>query len=104
MCVWNDDKAHIHENCFIVFTAKYLNLIMDIQTEKLSLIKWLTEVTEPSIIAKFTALKNDQTIDWWDQISEDEKAEIAEGIADIEKGNVSSHEEVMAKYQKWRSK
>jgi len=77
---------------------------MDIQAEKLNLIKWLTEVTEPSVIKRFIALKNDQPADWWDQISEEEKAEIEEGLAEAERGDVLSHEEVMSKYQKWRSK
>ncbi len=77
---------------------------MDIQIEKLNLIKWLTDVQEPSVIERFIALKNDQQGDWWEQISEDEKSEIEEGLAQADKGEVFSHEEVMSKYQKWRSK
>lgn len=76
---------------------------MDIQAEKLNLIKWLTEVEEPSVIERFIALKNQQSADWWDEISEEHKAEIEEGIAQADRGEVFSHEEVMAKYQKWRS-
>jgi predicted transcriptional regulator len=77
---------------------------MDIQAEKLNLIKWLTEVQEPSVIERFIALKNDQQMDWWDQIDPEEKSEIEEGLAQADKGEVFTHEEVMAKYQKWRSK
>jgi len=77
---------------------------MDIQAEKLNLIKWLTEVNGPSVIKRFIALKNDQGQDWWDQISEDEKTEIEEGLAQADNGEVFSHEEVMTKYQKWRLK
>ncbi|MDB5132303.1 MAG: hypothetical protein JWR02_2052 [Mucilaginibacter sp.] len=77
---------------------------MDIQVEKLNLIKWLTEVEEPSVIKQFIALKNEQQKDWWDEISEDERAAIEEGLAEADRGDVLSHEEVMAKYQKWRSK
>ena len=72
---------------------------MDIQAEKLNLIKWLAEVNEPSIIERFMALKNKQQDDWWDQISEDEKSEIDEGLAQADKGEVFSHEEIMTKYQ-----
>jgi predicted transcriptional regulator len=77
---------------------------MDIQAEKLKLINWLTDVTEPSVIKRFIALKNDQAADWWDQISEEERAEIEEGLAEADRGEVLSHEEVMSKYDKWRSK
>ena len=77
---------------------------MDIQLEKLNLIKWLTDVDEPSVIERFIALKNQQQGDWWNDISEDERMEIDEGLAQADRGEVLSHEEVMAKYDKWRSK
>ena len=77
---------------------------MDIQAEKLNLIKWLTDVKEPSIISQFVALRKKQQADWWDIISEEEKDEIIEGIAQADNGDVLPHEEVMAKYEKWRSK
>lgn len=77
---------------------------MDIQAEKLNLIKWLTDVNEPSIISQFVALRKKQEADWWDNISEEEKDEIIEGIVQADNGDVLPHEEVMAKYEKWRSK
>ena len=77
---------------------------MDIQAEKLNLIKWLTEVEETSVIEQFIVLKNKQQSDWWDEISDEEKAEIEVGLAEDDRGEVLSNEEVMAKYQKWRSK
>ncbi|HEX3385142.1 MAG TPA: hypothetical protein VHS53_08145 [Mucilaginibacter sp.] len=77
---------------------------MDIQAEKLSLIQWLAGVNEPSVIKRFIALKKEQQVDWWDEIDAEERAEIEEGLAQDDRGEVLSHEEVMAKYQKWRSK
>ncbi|HEY8999864.1 MAG TPA: hypothetical protein VIM89_00830 [Mucilaginibacter sp.] len=77
---------------------------MDIQAEKLELIRWLADINEPSIIKRFIALKKKQQSDWWDHISMDEKTEIEEGLAQADSGEVIPHEEVMAKYQKWRSK
>jgi len=77
---------------------------MDIQAEKLNLIKWLADINEPAIIKRFVALKKKQQTDWWDMISAEEKSEIEEGLAQADKGELIPHEEVMAKYQKWRSK
>lgn len=77
---------------------------MDIQAEKLDLIKWLADIEEPAVLQKLIALKNDQQTDWWDLIDDEEKAEIEEGLAEADRGNVISHEEVMAKYKKWLSK
>ncbi|MCC8425333.1 hypothetical protein [Mucilaginibacter sp. UR6-11] len=77
---------------------------MDIQAEKLDLIRWLTQVTEPSTIKRFMALKQKEQGDWWDEISESEKLEIEEGLAQADAGKVLPHKEVMAKYEKWLSK
>lgn len=77
---------------------------MDIQVEKLNLIKWITEVEEPPVIEQFIALKNEQKKDWWNEISNNEKVEIDRGLAEADKGDILSHEEVIAKHQKWRSK
>jgi predicted transcriptional regulator len=75
---------------------------MDIQTEKLQLIEWLARLNNTSIIKRFIALKKEQEKDWWDQLSKEEKAEIEEGLAQADKGELVPHKEVMAKYKKWR--
>ena len=77
---------------------------MDIQTEKLNLIKWLINVNEPSVIGQFIALKQKQETDWWDDISLEEKNEIEEGLSQADAGQLITHEEAMAKYDKWRTK
>lgn len=75
---------------------------MDIQAEKLRLIAWLAELNDVKTIMEFITLKNEKQADWWDQISEEERAEIEEGLAQADKGEFISHEDVMAKYKKWR--
>ncbi|MBS1527210.1 MAG: hypothetical protein JST19_16275 [Bacteroidetes bacterium] len=77
---------------------------MDIQAEKLNLIQWLAGLNEPSIIKRFVALKKEQQVDWWDEIDDDERAEIEEGLAQADQGELLSHEDVMSKYQKWCKK
>ena len=77
---------------------------MDIQAEKPLLIKWLTDINEPSIIKRFIALKKAEETDWWDTIDEEEKADIEEGLKQADSGKLIPHDEVMAKYDKWRTK
>ncbi len=77
---------------------------MDIQAEKLSLIKWLTDVTEPSVIEQFIALKNHQQSDWWNEVDKEERDEIEEGLRQADAGKILLHEDVMKKYNQWRSK
>jgi predicted transcriptional regulator len=73
---------------------------MDIKAEKLDLIQWLTQLTDKKIINEIKALRKEKS-DWWNDISNEEKAEIEEGLAQANKGEVVSHEQVMTKYDKW---
>lgn len=74
---------------------------MDIQAEKLQLIQWLAGLNDSSILDEFITLKKSKEIDWWDETSSEERLEIKEGLMQADKGEVTPHEEVMAKYQKW---
>ena len=75
-------------------------------------IKWiqseLSQVTDPELISAFKSLltyrKRQVTRDWWDEISEDERAEINEGIRQADNGEVISNEEVKKSYNKWLSR
>lgn len=73
---------------------------MDLQTRKINIINWLTQLNDEEIVSKIEKMQR-STPDWWDTLSDEEKAEIEQGLSDIENGNVKTHEEVMAKYKKW---
>ena len=78
---------------------------MDLQAD----INWikaeLMKVKDPELISAFKSLlkyrKKKVQADWWDEISDKEKAEIEEGIKQIEQGDYLTHEEVMANPRKW---
>lgn len=74
---------------------------MDIQAEKLQLIEWIAGLHDTSILEEFITLKKSKEVDWWDEITEEERLEIQEGLNQADKGKVISHEQAMAKYQKW---
>ena len=74
---------------------------MDIIAEKLRLIEWLARLNDADILKEFIRLKNEKEKDWWDELSEEERAEIEEGLAQAERGDVMPHDEVMNKYRKW---
>ena len=71
---------------------------MDILNEKLQLIEWLAKLNNTAVLKEFIALKKEQEKDWWDQIGVEEKAEIEEGLAQANRGEVVSHKEVMDRY------
>jgi hypothetical protein len=39
--------------------------------------------------------------DWWDELSEEEQKEIEEGLAELDRGEYISNEEVMKYFDKW---
>ena len=74
---------------------------MDIQTEKIRLIEWLAGLNDVKTLNEFITLKKQKEIDWWDEISTDERVDIEEGLAQADRGEVTPHGKVMNKYKKW---
>jgi ABC-type cobalamin/Fe3+-siderophores transport system ATPase subunit len=75
---------------------------MDVQTEKLRLIAWLAELNDAKTILEFISLKNKTQQAWWNEIGDEERAEIEKGLAQADKEELVAHEVMMAKYKKWR--
>jgi predicted transcriptional regulator len=75
---------------------------MNIENEKKILIEWLSKINDESLIEKIMLLKeNFKDDDWWQEISEEEKASIERGLEDSAKGHVISHDSVKKNYEKW---
>jgi len=74
---------------------------INIQNTKIELIQWLTFLDDKSLLQKIIDLRNNQTKDWWNNISESEKDSIKKGISDSEKGKLNSHSEARKVYEKW---
>lgn len=70
-----------------------------ISDRKLELAQWLLAIDDEALLAQIEALMQTTTgqPDWWDELSEEEKAEVKEAEADLAAGRVFSHEEVMEK-------
>lgn len=73
---------------------------MNIETRKVSIISWITRLNDEGILSKIESLQNNEP-DWWDLISDEEKSEIEQGLAEIERSETKTHDEVMSKYKKW---
>ena len=74
---------------------------MDIQAEKIRLIEWLAGLNDTKTLSEFISLKKKKEMDWWDEISAEEKREIEEGLRQADNGELIPDEEVMSKYDKW---
>ena len=73
---------------------------MNIEKRKIGLINWLSQLQDEGMIMRLESLRNEKQ-DWWHTISDEERAEIEEGLSQADNGEVIPHEEVMEKYKKW---
>lgn len=67
---------------------------------KLELIQWLNKLTDVETLTYLKVIKDsrENKTDWWDDLSEEQKAGITRGLTDIEAGRIHSHEEIIRKY------
>ena len=66
-------------------------------TKYLSLLNSRQKKTVLSVVKNFAAEQKD----WWDEISKEQQVAIDESIAEMKKGKLTPHNEVMKKYSKW---
>lgn len=75
---------------------------LEIEKEKLKIIKWVTELKDDTAIEKLKMLRErPKEKDWWDEITDEEREAIDKGLADIKAGRVKSHKEAKKLYAKW---
>ncbi|WP_163400788.1 hypothetical protein [Flavobacterium fluviatile] len=72
---------------------------MDIQSEKLELIKMLADTKDHAIIKSIRKIFKKKQKDWWDDLTDEQKAEIEEGERQIERGEFVLYEDMMKKHR-----
>jgi predicted transcriptional regulator len=76
---------------------------MNIQTEKLDLIEWISKLNGTLIIDKLRELKDDysKSKDWQDTLKKEEIDSINRGLKDFEEGKIHSHDTARKVYEKY---
>lgn len=72
--------------------------IMDIELEKLELIKLLEATNDATIIASIKKIFNASKKDFWEELTEAQKLDIEEGERQIERGEFVDFDEFIQKY------
>lgn len=72
---------------------------MDIQLEKLEIIKQLLETNDETIIKSIKKVFTKEKKDFWEELTEEQKAEIEESEKQIERGEFSLYDDFMKKYR-----
>jgi|WetSurMetagenome_2_1015567.scaffolds.fasta_scaffold117866_3 hypothetical protein len=73
---------------------------MNIQAEKLEIVKMILETENPSLLESIKKLfKKAAKADFWDTLPKDQKEDILKGIEEIEKGDMVDYEDFMKKFK-----
>jgi hypothetical protein len=74
---------------------------MNIQAEKIEIMKLILETENPSILESVKNIFNKcKTEDFWETLSKDQKEDILQGIKEVENGEVVDYENLMSKHRK----
>jgi len=69
---------------------------MDIPSLKLDLVQKILNTKNPSLLNKINHIfQKEVEEDWWDQLPQEVKNSIFEGIQDIEEGRILTHNQVI---------
>lgn len=74
---------------------------MDLEARKYQFIQKLVKVEDERILEKLELVLKANQDDWFDELTESEKKEIQIGLDQAEKGEFTSHEDVMKRFSKW---
>jgi hypothetical protein len=74
---------------------------MNLKAEKKKLIEWINSLDDETTIEKIKLVRDTSDDDWKSGLSSLEIEAIEEGLADIEAGRTTPHEEVRKRYEKW---
>ncbi len=73
---------------------------MNVQAEKMELLKMLLETDNPSIIKSIKNIfEANKDVDFWNELRTDQKQEIKEALLEIDNGQTSDYEAFMSKHR-----
>ncbi|TKC03147.1 hypothetical protein [Pedobacter cryotolerans] len=71
---------------------------MNIEAEKLSVLQQIINTNDLDLIRDIKQLLNSKQVDWFDGLSKVQRNDVEEGIAQLDKGEVLTHEDVKMKF------
>jgi hypothetical protein len=69
---------------------------------KMEIAQLLSSSQDESILSEVRQLLQMPTHDWWDELSESDKAAVDRAEADIAAGRVFSHRDILADLEQWK--
>jgi len=73
---------------------------MNIQAEKLELVRMILDTDNPSILVSIRRLfTSSKKVDFWDNLPQSQKDEILKGIEEVENGEIINYEDFIKKHR-----
>ena len=74
---------------------------MSIESTKLELMHLLLQTQKESILKKLKSVFEEEQVDWWSEMSNEEQEEIKTGLAQADKGEYKPNDSVLKRFDKW---
>ncbi len=74
---------------------------MNIEATKLELMHLILQTQKESLLKKLKSVFEEEQVDWWSEMSENEKEEIKTGLAQADEGKHIANETIMKRFDKW---
>ena len=71
---------------------------LNIDAEKLSLIQWITELTDENIISRLKSYKKESS-DWWLDLSIEQQQKLKQAIKEAENGEFIDYDNYISKHR-----
>ncbi|CAD0001571.1 MULTISPECIES: hypothetical protein [Flavobacterium] len=71
---------------------------MDIQLEKLELIKLLVDTEDPTILKSIRKIFKKEQKDWWDDLTDEQKEDLELSMQEFERGEVVGYESILKRH------
>ena len=72
---------------------------MNLETRKINIISWVSHLQDENLLTEIEKLQSKKQ-DWWYLLSYEEKEDVEQGMAEADRGELKSTEDVLAKYKK----
>jgi hypothetical protein len=74
---------------------------MNLQAEKLNILQTIMNTNDEGLIMDVKAFLSGRKADWFDELSDEQKKDVLEGLAEADRGETVPHSEVVKLFAKW---
>jgi predicted transcriptional regulator len=101
---WYGLTAHLDKRVFKINFIQSIIAMKGVSILREEVKQYIDMADEKVVKMIHAMLEVEHESDWWDELGDETKSSIEQGLKDARAGRVISHDVVMKKYRKWLSK